>query len=132
MITKQQLDLLRAEFIQIQSQFANVIRELEEDLTRMRDNERVPQEIITKRDEQIETLIKYNNKIDDLLTAFRICILNYHGELIWANGTLWEALKSNQTAFELFMNDFRKTRTIVSSSSSSPREPNPGTRQRDP
>ncbi|HMG94336.1 MAG TPA: hypothetical protein VK589_29955 [Chryseolinea sp.] len=122
MITKEHLDSLRAEFVQIQSQFATVIQELEADLARMRDIDRIPQEIITKRDEQIETLIRYHNKADDLMSAFRLCTMNYHGELIWLRSTLWEALKSNQTAFELFM---RQTKTIISL------EPNPATRQRD-
>lgn len=128
MITKEHLDKLRIEFVRTQSRFATVIQELEADLTRMRDNERIPQEIITKRDEQIETLIGFNNKIEDLIKIYQMALINYHYELQWTDNMLWRAMQKNHDAMNEFIEGLSKTGL---SSSSSPREPDPGPRQRD-
>lgn len=119
MIPKEHLDSLRSDFVRMQSQFATVISEMEDELRRMRDNDKVPHDLVTKKDEQIETLIRFNNKIDDLLNVYRHAMINYHYELMWTNQTLWDALKSDQPAFQLLMHQVSKVRQLT-------REPKPG------
>jgi hypothetical protein len=105
MISKPEIEALRTEYVRAQAQFAGVIQELEADLKRMKDNERVPHEVVLKKDLQIESLIQFNNRIDDLFQVYKLATINYHYELLFTNDMLWRALKSNDTAFEVLMKE---------------------------
>jgi hypothetical protein len=99
---------LKAEFTRTQMQFATAIQELEGELQRMKDNERVPQELVTKKDSQIETLIQYNDRVDDLLHVYRLSLFNLQAELLATNSMLWDAMKSERSAFEVLMHQHKK------------------------
>lgn len=96
------------EVLRMQNMFANVIAEMESDLERLKKNDKVPPELIAKRDMQIDTLIKYNNKVDDMLQAYKLAMLNARVEIITLDGMLWQALKSEKTAFETLMHTLVK------------------------
>ncbi len=110
MISRDQIKASSLDFIRAQSNFANVIQEMEAELKRMRDNDRVPQDVINKKDDQIETLIAYNNKIDDLFNLYKLATLNLQVELMATNELLWQALKSNDSAFTVLMHHIKPKR----------------------
>jgi hypothetical protein len=105
------IEQLRADYIRAQAQFATVIQELEAELSRMRDNEKVPQDLVDKKDAQIETLIRYNNRIEDLFNVYKLSNLNLHIELTATHQMLWQAIKSDKPAFDILM---RKPKNIPS------------------
>lgn len=93
MIENEKIDKLRGIFLRTQTQFAEVVRELDADLKRMRENEKIPYEIINKRDEQIETLISFNNKADSLLEGYKYAMLNLQCEIDLHREVLAEEIK---------------------------------------
>jgi hypothetical protein len=113
MIPKDHIEALRTEFIRAQANFATVIQDMEAELERMKNNERISQDLVTKKDAQIETLINFNNKIDDLISVYKMAVINYHYELLWTNDMLWKALKSEKPAFEIFMNDVQRVKNLT-------------------
>lgn len=113
MITQPHIEALRTEFIRAQAAFANVIQDMEAELQRMKDNERISQELVEKKDSQIDTLISFNNKIDDLISVYKMALANYHFELLWTNDMLWKALKSDKPAFDTFMNDVHRVKNLT-------------------
>lgn len=94
---------MRIEYTRLQSVFAGIIQELEAELKRMKDNERIPQDVIDRKDLQIENLIKFNNAIDDLFNLYKLTNINITLELHATHDMLWQALKSEKTAFEVLM-----------------------------
>lgn len=95
---------MRTEYVRAQSLFAEVIKQLEAELERMKNNERVPQAVVDQKDLQIDTLIKFNNTIDDLFNLYKLHTINQQLEIEATNDMLWQALKSEKTAFEVLMN----------------------------
>lgn len=102
------IDQLRTDYVRAQSQFVIVIQELEAELKRMQENERIPQELIDKKDAQIETLIRFNNKIEDLLNGYKLGTLSLRIELMAVDKMLWDAIKSDKPAFNTLMHDLVK------------------------
>jgi hypothetical protein len=91
---------LRTSFTRSQAEFANVIQDLEAELKRMRENERIPQDLVNKKDEQIETLIRFNNRIEDLFNAYKLHNINLQAEMMATQRALWELLKTEQKMTE--------------------------------
>lgn len=105
----QQLEALRIEFTRAQAMVTNVITELELELERMRNSEKVPHDLVVKKDLQIEHLVRFNNSIDDLFNVYKLLVINQRSQLVATNMMLWDALKSQQTAFEVLMHRLVKT-----------------------
>lgn len=111
---KQLLEKLRSDYTRAQSQFAEVIQQMESELHRMRENDKIPQHLVDQRDLQIETLIKFNNRIEDLFNVYKLTNLNLQVELMATHHMLWEALKSESTAFEVLMHKLVKVPKLKS------------------
>ncbi|MGL6121673.1 MAG: hypothetical protein ACRC1W_01290 [Shewanella sp.] len=113
MINPEHIEQLRTQYTRAQSQFATVIQEMEAELQRMKDNERIPEGVLSKKDWHIDTLIGFNNRIEELFAVYKLVVINYHYELIWTNEMLWKAIKSDKPAFEVFMSDVKKIRKVT-------------------
>jgi hypothetical protein len=98
-----QLEQVHIEFTRAQAMLQNVVAELESDLDRMRNNDKVPMELIEKKDSQIEMIIRFNDCVDSLFSLYKLTTINQRAELVATNMMLWDALKSKNTAFETLM-----------------------------
>ncbi|MBZ0246327.1 MAG: hypothetical protein K8H85_10295 [Cyclobacteriaceae bacterium] len=77
--------------------FMSSHQELEEELKRMKLNNKVPQEFIDKKDFQIESLVEYYNTTDELIQAYKMALSNARIE----NHFLTEMLCKKSTLQEL-------------------------------
>lgn len=66
---------LQALWLRSAASFSTVHQELENEIVRMRDR-KISQEIIDKKDFQIEQLVNFYNQADELIQAFRHELLN--------------------------------------------------------
>jgi hypothetical protein len=98
-----QIEQLQVEFTRAQAMLQNVVAELESELERMRGNDKVPIDLIEKKDTQIEMVIRFNDCVDALFTLYKLTTINQRAELVATNMMLWDALKSKNTAFETLM-----------------------------
>jgi hypothetical protein len=78
--TGTQLKAARLEVLQSSTSIANLIAELDAELARMRDR-KLAAELIDKKDAQIECLINYYNKVNDLLNYYQLTTANLNQQL---------------------------------------------------
>jgi hypothetical protein len=63
------IETLRQTYIQKHAELATVVQQLEQELERMRSNEKVPAYMVKQRDEQITSIIDFNNASDELVNT---------------------------------------------------------------
>ena len=66
---------LYAQYVRKGTVFTNVIQQMEEEITRMRER-KVQQDFIDKKDLQVEELVSYFNAVDDIINYQKMQIMN--------------------------------------------------------
>ena len=87
---------LHNDWLRAGAQFSEAHRQLEDELRRMRER-KVEQQYIDKKDNQIEMLVDFFNKTDEILNAYRFALANSKAE----NYFLTEMLMKKITLQEL-------------------------------
>jgi hypothetical protein len=98
----QQLQTLKAAFTRQSGVIQTIVGEMENELDRMR-NKGTSLEWIEKKDSQIEALVTFANTVDELVKVYSLMVINQRAEHSATTMMLWDALKSQQTAFEVLM-----------------------------
>ncbi len=87
--------------------FLQVIGELDAELIRLKENPKLSADFIAQKDAQIDVLVNYQNKADDLLSEYETAI-----RLLKIQNVILESMLSQQiTQSETFSDYFLKTFT---------------------
>lgn len=71
--------VMRTSWLRNAATFVNVIQELEAEIKRMK-TKKIPQEIIDKKDLQIEELVNFYNDAEDLIQLYKHSLINARAE----------------------------------------------------
>lgn len=83
--------------------FTSIISELEDELKRMKDKN-LAQAFIDKKDHQIQTLIDYYNSTDQVITCFKMMVINLQLELRLSDSLLMSTASNREILIEALMN----------------------------
>lgn len=102
------LQQLHTAWLRASANFTNTHQALEEELQRIRQKPNVPQEVIERKDAQIEQLVTFYNQTEELMQAYRHALAQARTE----NHFLTEMLARKMTVGELLQYK-PSTRTII-------------------